>query len=193
MSTTVIKIGPLDQGRRMTLADFDEAEGQEGYRYELSQGVIQVVKVPRLPHFDSLDAAREQFYVYKAAFPKAIHHIGGSGECKIQVPGLDSERHPDLAIYKKPPPRKKNFWAVWIPDIAIDIVSPDSRHRDDVEKRDEYLRVGVREYWIIDAERREMLVLRRSGNRWTERVVRPGQRYRTRLLPSFEFACGRVF
>ncbi len=73
------------------------------------------------------------------------------------------------------------------------MVSPSSRHRDYVEKREEYLAFGVHEYWIFDADKQEMLVLRRSRGRWAERVVRPPDVYRTRLLPGFEFACGPVF
>ena len=30
MGKTVVKIGPADHGRRMTLEEFDEAEGHEG-------------------------------------------------------------------------------------------------------------------------------------------------------------------
>ena len=36
------------------------------------------------------------------------------------------------------------------PDMAIEIVSPDSQSRDRREKFTEYEKAGVREYWIID-------------------------------------------
>jgi Uma2 family endonuclease len=36
------------------------------------------------------------------------------------------------------------------PDVAVEIVSPDSRHRDYFEKRLLYETAGVLEYWIID-------------------------------------------
>jgi Uma2 family endonuclease len=36
------------------------------------------------------------------------------------------------------------------PDLAIEIVSPDSQRRDWREKYSEYEKAGVREYWIID-------------------------------------------
>jgi Uma2 family endonuclease len=51
----------------------------------------------------------------------------------------------------------------------------------------------VPEYWVVDADRQEVLVLRRSRGRWVERVVRPPEVYRNRLLPGFELACGLVF
>jgi len=40
MPQTVTKVGPKDHGRRMRLAEFDKAEAQEGYLYELSRGSL---------------------------------------------------------------------------------------------------------------------------------------------------------
>lgn len=72
--------------------------------------------------------------------------------------------------------------AVWIPEIVIEIVSPGSEQRDYEEKREEYLQFGVQEYWIVDAERQEVLILRRVGGRWREKIIRPPETYRTRLF-----------
>jgi Uma2 family endonuclease len=53
------------------------------------------------------------------------------------------------------------------PDIAVEIVSRDSRHRDYDEKRRLYEESGVPEYWIIDPvqERVEFLVLQEGRYR----------------------------
>jgi Uma2 family endonuclease len=193
MIRAMVQIGPADDGARMSLAEFDRAEGREGHLYELSNGVITVVDVPDRKHLAQLDAAREQFYLYRAAHRERIHSIATGGECKILLRGTDSERHPDLAIYKSPPIDEENIWATWIPDIAVEIVSRSSHHRDYVEKREEYLRFGIREYWIIDAHRQQMLALRRSGSRWRARVVEADGVYRTRLLPGFEFNLAPIF
>jgi hypothetical protein len=58
MPKTAIKIGPHDRGRRMSLEDFDHAEGQEGYLYELSRGVITVMDVPNPRHLAQVNAIR---------------------------------------------------------------------------------------------------------------------------------------
>jgi len=42
-------------------------------------------------------------------------------------------------------------------DLAVEVVSPDSRRRDLVVKRLEYERGGVREYWVIDPIRKEAI------------------------------------
>jgi Uma2 family endonuclease len=54
------------------------------------------------------------------------------------------------------------------PDLMVEVISPDSVHRDRVEKREEYARAGVREYWVIEARagvrrRRAVLVYRLDG------------------------------
>jgi hypothetical protein len=92
-----------------------------------------------------------------------------------------------------PPSNDSEAWWSWIPEIVIEIVSPGSEQRDYDEKREEYLRFGVQEYWVVDAVRREVLILRRRGGRWAERVLRPPDVWRSRLLPGFEFACAPVF
>lgn len=193
MSTAVITVGPHDNGRRMSLEEFEHAEGVPGYLYELSQGVIAVVDVPDEPHLAQIDCIRQQFSEYRAGHSGQIHRIAGSGECKILIADLASERHPDVAVYKTPRPRGKDFWSLWIPEIVVEVVSLSSRFRDYEEKPEEYLRFGVREYWIVDAEKRQMTVLRRSRGKWAERVVHPGEIYKTRLLPGFQFDCAAVF
>jgi Uma2 family endonuclease len=194
--TTTTIIGPSDHGRRMSLDEFDRAEGREGYLYELSRGVITVVDVPNPRHFKIVNATRRQFAAYDVAHPGQIYAIAGGSDCKLLIGGLESERHPDLAVYKTSPPDEEageDVWSLWVPEIVIEVVSPSSRQRDYEEKPEEYLRFGVREYWIIDAENQEVLVLRRSRGAWARRVIRPPDVYRTRLLPGFAFAPAAVF
>lgn len=193
MSRTAIRIGPDDQGRHMSLGEFSSADAEPGTFYELSRGVITVVHVPDRKHLVQVHAARAQFYAYSLAHPGRIDNIAAGGECKILISGLESERHPDLAVYKSPPDEDEDLWATWIPEIVIEVVSPGSEQRDYVEKREEYLQFGIREYWVIDAGKQEMLVLRRAAGRWIEKIIRPGEIYQTRQLPDFDFALGPVF
>jgi Uma2 family endonuclease len=194
MTTTAIKIGPADNGRRMSLADFEHAEVQPGYLYELGRGVIVVSDVPNPPHLWQVNAVRLQLTAYQFAHKGRISAIVGGGECKILLDDQESERHPDLSVYLTPPPgRDSDVWSIWVPALVIEVVSPDSRDRDYNEKREEYLSFGVQEYWIFDAERGEMTVLRRTRGRWREQIVRPPDVYRSKLFPGLELDCGQVF
>jgi Uma2 family endonuclease len=58
--------------------------------------------------------------------------------------------------------------------------------RDYMDKRNEYLRAGVREYWIIERFRRRMTVVRGGPDQVTEIVITEQETYTTSLLPGFE-------
>ena len=49
------------------------------------------------------------------------------------------------------------------PDIAVEVLSPSTRAFDAVRKREDYARIGVGEFWLIDPEGPVALVLRREG------------------------------
>lgn len=193
MAGTVVSIGPDDNGRRMTLDEFDQAEGLEGYLYELGRGAVTVTEVPRPRHLFQVGAIRRQFSAYDLANPNRIFCIASGGECKILLADLESERHPDLAIYLAPPGNEDDIWSTWVPEIVIEVVSPGSVQRDYHEKPEEYLRFGIREYWIVDADERRVLLLRRSRGRWIQKIIGPGDQYKPPLLPGFEFDCIPVF
>src|SRR5205823_14858454 len=75
VSRTTIVVGPQDQGRRMSLDDFEFAEPKEGNLYELSRGVVVVADVPEGRHADAVDALRDQFAPYKLAHPERIRRL----------------------------------------------------------------------------------------------------------------------
>ena len=52
------------------------------------------------------------------------------------------------------------------PDLAVEILSPSSRRYDLVEKRINYARFGVREYWIVDPIERSVTVSELVQGEW---------------------------
>jgi Uma2 family endonuclease len=72
------------------------------------------------------------------------------------------------------------------PDIAVEIVSPDSVDRDYNLKLNIYETAGVREYWIIDPDEQRATFLRRQGERFVEIMPREG-RYESQVLAGFYF------
>jgi Uma2 family endonuclease len=43
------------------------------------------------------------------------------------------------------------------PDVVVEVVSPTSRHKDTVVLRELYWRAGVREYWLADPRRQDLV------------------------------------
>jgi Uma2 family endonuclease len=186
MATVTRQIGPANDGERMTLEEFCEADFEEGWLYELARGVVVVTEVSGINHGRSVGRWARLFVLYEEAHPGVINYRAGGMECRLRLPGMQSDRHPDQAVYLLPPPPGRRPWTRWVPEIVVEILSDGSEERDLVEKREEYLRAGVTEYWILDPFARRLLVLQRAGDIWHELSIPAGETYRTHLLPGLE-------
>ena len=92
-----------------------------------------------------------------------------------------------------PRPAIEPPWRTWIPEIVVEIVSKGGEKRDYEDKREDYLIVGVTEYWIVDPQKRSMLALTRRGDSWAENTIDARGVYSTQLLPAFELRLQDVF
>ena len=193
MATITLKIGPADAGRAMSLTEFIEADFEDGWLYELSRGVIVVTEVPGINHGRIVRRLAWLFLDYNATHPGIINYSAGGGECRLRLPGMVCDRHPDQAVYLLPPPPGRRPWTRWVPQIVVEVVSEGSEERDLVEKREEYLRAGVTEYWILEPATRKMTALCRAGDTWEENVVPTGGTHRTHLLPGLEVCPDDLF
>lgn len=187
-------VGPHSHGKRMSLGEFARAETEPGYLYELYRGVIVVMPIPGVPHERGKDAFRKALYAYDQAHPGRIDLLADGSGCAVRIPGRQTERHPDLAIYLSPPPvDDEQAWDFWTPDIVIEVVSEGGERRDYEEKREDYLQAGVRLYWIFDRRRRTATVLTRRGDQWDERKLDESGVLETPLLPGFRLKLSEVF
>lgn len=78
------------------------------------------------------------------------------------------------------------------PDLAIEIVSPDSVERDYAHKRELYERHGVGEYWIIDPAERTAAFLLREGDRLIEAKPADGT-FTSRVLAGLRLEIAWLF
>ena len=103
MATVNLRIGPADNGRRITLEEFREAEEQPGCLYELARGVLEVTEVPGDDHGQIVDNLREAFTKYRSEHPGLIRRIGHGSDIRLIIPELESDRHLD-----GPDPKKRS-------------------------------------------------------------------------------------
>ena len=165
-------LGPDDDGREMSLDAYLACEKTEGYRYELARGRIVVSFVPNRLHLAVLLAVENLLVDWQRDGRRGEYQILDASKMALLVPEYDSVRHPDTCVYPWPMPAEvdgRQLWETWLPSLAVEVVSPGSRHRDYVEKREEYLAAGVGEYWIVDPKDKCLLQLVADAGAWDER------------------------
>ncbi len=184
-----IVIGPDDNGLLMTPEEFDEiTDFDEGYQYELIRGVLVVNPPAGVGERDPNEELGHLLRTYQEAHPGVID----ATVYEQYVRTLESRRLADRVIWiglgRIPNPRQD------VPTIVVEFVSKRRRDRlrDYVDKRDEYLAIGVTEYWVIDRYRRTMTVFRPEQRKSEPHVLAEDAIYQTPLLPGFELPLGRL-
>lgn len=146
---------------QVVATNVSEAEYMEKYAAhycEWVNGVVIKMSPASLRHNALIDYLTDLIRVYFA-----LHPIGRllSSPFVMSLNALGIKREPDLLIVLNEKLINLTETALNGPaDICIEIVSPESVERDRGEKFSDYERGGVREYWLIDPQRKEALFYR---------------------------------
>jgi Uma2 family endonuclease len=182
--------GPASAGTLMTPREFDRADFVEGYRYELVHGVLIVSPSPLENERDPNEELGYLLRVYRDSHAEGKALDATLSEHTIRTKA--NRRRADRVIWAGLGrlPRRKDT-----PTIIVEFVSAGKRERtrDYEEKRDEYLEMGVKEYWIFDRFRRTLTVYAMREGKARKQVIREKQTYTTELLPGFELPLARLF
>ncbi len=140
--------------------DMVRAFPDDGQRYELVEGMLLVTPAPGSDHQIVVARLMTALSVYIGVDGPA--YVVSPGEIEI-APKLHLE--PDLLVFPSTfAPGTKwtaiNGW--W---LAVEVLSPSSKHYDRDYKLEAYLRVGVRDVWIVDLDRGCCEVSGRDGRR----------------------------
>lgn len=195
LETTTRPLGPPDAGIPMTLDEFDEAEYEKGYRYELIHGVLVVTPPPAEGERD----ANEDLGRWLRNYQDDHEH----GECldltlpEHNIRTGDHNRRADRAIWVglgRTPRTRGRYDRRDMPAIVVEFASsrPADQRRDYDEKKIEYRDAGVKEYWIFDRFRRTLTVYYWRGKRWTKKTISAKEDYATPLLPGFELSVAKL-
>ncbi len=81
---------------------------------------------------------------------------------------------------------------VWgSPDLAIEVASPSTEHRDSTLKLTWYRRYGVKEYWLVYPRDRRIEIIDCETN--MRRVFAERERVESKVLPEFEATVAECF
>jgi Uma2 family endonuclease len=127
------------------------------------------------------------------------------GKCELQVPVLQkgdaANRFPDLVILRKEhmPLVQQRLTITMVmppPVLVVEVVSPGkaNRKRDYQRKREQYARLGVPEYWLIDPEQQVVMVLRLDTGRYVEvGTFQGGDRLTSLIFPELQLTVEQIF
>jgi Uma2 family endonuclease len=184
-----ISIDHESNGRLLTPREFDRADFEDGWHYELINGVLIVSPIPSNSETDPNEQLGHWLRTYQEQHPQGSHLDRTLPEQTVRIGS--NRRRLDRCIWAGLGRRPKRHER---PTIAVEFVSAGkrNRHRDYVVKRKEYLRIKVKEYWIIDRFDRSMVVFTRRGGKTRCKVIKENQVYTTPLLPGFELPLAQL-
>jgi Uma2 family endonuclease len=190
MSTAQVPtaLGPELAGTLMGPEEFDAVtESTEGFIYELIHGVLVVTPPPLEGERGPNDELGFLLRLYQFQNPDTANLDDTLPEQLVRT--QTNRRRADRVIWaglkRQPDPR------VDVPTMVVEFVSAGKRNRrrDFLEKRDEYLAIGVTEYWVVDRFRRQMTIYRLGQ---PEILVAENEVYRPDLLPGFELSLAHI-
>lgn len=189
VETEVLQLGPQSNGMSLTPWEFDAADFEAGWRYELVNGVLIVNPPPSVKERDPNEELGHWLRTYQDSHPQGKSLDFTVSEQTVHIG--PTRRRVDRAIWaglKRLPHEDET------PTITVEFVSAGSRsrQRDYQIKRDEYRLAGVSEYWVIDRFARTMTVFRFAGRKVNKTLVTERQIYRTPRLPGFKLPLGTL-
>ena len=137
-----------------TVSDYYALPGEK--RAELIDGIFYDMSSPLLIHQDIAGIIYHQIIDY------VMKH---NGPCKPFISPVDIELGTDHKTMVQPDvfivcdPSKLRRWGVYgAPDFILEILSPATRRKDMSVKLSKYIASGVREYWMLDIEKRRLII-----------------------------------
>lgn len=157
---------------------------------ELVDGHVEILPVPSLLH---QFLARLVFLQLHEFVERHRLGIVMSAPTRIRI----SDRHfrePDVLFvcatnFHR---RQAQFWE--IANLVVEIISPDDPDRDVIDKRHDYARAGIAEYWIIDPRDDSIQVFYLRDGAYSDGIrVISGQSAESKILSGFRTDVAELF
>lgn len=192
MASVLLKLGPGDHGRALTLDDFDTAEFEPGFRYEIIDGRLYVSEEPD-PTENALELwLFEKLWDYSRVDESALNHVTNKGRVFVHSREHGTVPEPDIAAFADYPLDRRLKGIKWsdVSPVLVCEVLMDNPEKDLERNVELYLQVpSIKEYWVLDGrdnpEKPVLIQHRRHGKRWVIRSFPYGSTLTTKLLPDF--------
>ncbi len=180
----------LDRSETYTYEDYLTWDGPE--RWELIDGVPYLMASPVPEHQQVAIQLGAEFAMY----------LRGK-ECRAFIAPMDltfeeNKRtnkvvQPDLFVMCGEYASDKRI--IGVPVLVIEILSPSTAKHDFLRKLNMYQKAGVKEYWIVDPDEKNINVYLHDGSilRWTETEYKPGEKLSPTIFPDLTIDVATIF
>ncbi len=172
----------LPRGREFTRADLD-AMPDDGRRHELIDGSLIVTPAPSRRH---QRAVGELHLLLRRTCPPELEVFLAPFDVVLAV---DTVVQPDLLVTRRSDSTERDLPVA--PLLAVEVLSPSTRHIDLGLKRARYETAGSPSYWVLDPAEPSLTVWELEQGRYVERAHVTGDDecavttpYRMTLIPA---------
>ena len=163
-----------------TYEDYLNWNTEEDGRIELIDGKIYFMAAPSEKHQKLLGRLSNRFGNYLHG--KSCDYYFAPFDVRIDLDlGKDSAVQPDLVVVCDDE-KLTEQGLDGSPDLVIEILSKSTARRDRVIKFNKYLDAGVKEYWIVDPNREDVVVNLLKSGRYVARTYVKGDVIKVSIL-----------
>lgn len=182
MGKSKLILTPRDGGLELSREEYADAETTPPWRYERANGRLVVMVPPGHDHHSTVQPFRDYLGAYRLAHSDVVEYVFQESWTAVDQ---DTDRLPDIAVYLR---GRDDRIPERVPELVFEIVSESNqdRKRDYDEKREEYQRLGVREYVIVDRFEHRLTIFRIQDGYYGETILGPDDTYTSPLLPGLE-------
>jgi len=176
-----------------TYEDYTKLKLKDGERFELIDGVLYAMAAPNVPHqrisrnlvrlFGNLLEGKP-CEVFHAPFDVCLNAKGDKDKDVFQ---------PDLFVVCDKKKLEDGKRCNGAPDLVIEILSPTSSSRDYVLKLNKYRMAGVREYWIVDPEKKVVQKMVLQNKQYIIKAYLEEDVIPVKVLSNYEIELKKVF
>jgi Uma2 family endonuclease len=175
----------------LTFAEYLNYDDENGFRYELVDGKLELMNPPAIEHFlinkfleQSLDTEIQRLSLPWLCLRESGVRTGKNKSRLTDLSVVTLEQAKALiktsAVFEMPPL------------LIIEVVSPESIKGDYRYKRTEYAALEVPEYWIVDPLEKKMTVLLLEEGLYEETVFTNGENMKSRIFPELNIPVAQV-
>jgi Uma2 family endonuclease len=191
---------PQSPTKNLTFEEYLTYDDGTDNRYELVDGELVMVPLPTADHSDVIDLLSNTFKakISRIKSPWIVKRDVGVYTGINLATGKERSRTPDLCVITQAQwaslKADKTSSAVLRtpPLLAVEVVSPGSQKTDYESKEEEYMSVGIPEYWIVDLLKSKVSVLLLNDEHYSRSEFRGSEQIISQTFPNLAMTAKQV-